>query len=103
MQSKNPKGRQKVQYTINNAKKLINKTTNLVFPVSLLLAASATPATNDLIVGRDTAIHITESTREPYATQTQEGFVVASPEKVWTAFLESEPQYEHIYRRLADI
>ena len=33
----------------------------------------------------------------------QEDFVVASTEKVMTAFLESEPQYENLYRRLADI
>ena len=33
----------------------------------------------------------------------QEDFVVASTEKIMAAFLESEPQYENLYRRLADI
>ncbi len=59
------------------------------------------------IVARNTATHRTESPKAPHTAQPQkpyqEDFVVASTEKVMTAFLESEPQYENLYRRLADI
>jgi hypothetical protein len=51
--------------------------------------------------------HLQGNLKAPHTAQPQksyqEDFVVASTEKVMTAFLESEPQYENLYRRLADI
>ena len=96
-----------MEYTINNTKKVITNATSYAFASSLLLTTSSTPATNALIAGRGTAIHITESATAPHIAQSQESHreapIVASTEKVLVAFLESEPQYEHLYRRLADI
>lgn len=68
---------------------------------------STTPPTNEPIPGRRAVAQITESAKAPHTAQPQksnrEDFVVADGEKVLTAFLESEPQYENLYRRLADI
>ena len=51
--------------------------------------------------------HLQGNRKAPHTAQPQkshqEDFVVASTEKVMIAFLESEPQYENLYRRLADI
>jgi hypothetical protein len=58
-------------------------------------------------LARNTAIHRTESAKAPDSAQPQESFredfIIASAEKAMTAFLESEPHYENLYRRLADM
>jgi mRNA-degrading endonuclease RelE of RelBE toxin-antitoxin system len=68
---------------------------------------SIATAIDDLRAARNTAVHRTEPVKVPDIAQPQksyrEDFIVASEEKVMTAFLESEPQFENLYRRLADI
>jgi len=66
--------------------------------------ASIDMAIDALRVARNAAMHRTESAKASDSAQPQESFredfIVASAE---TAFVESEPHYENLYRRLADM